>query len=139
MNWSIGQVARRTGLSADTLRYYEKIGLLPQPDRTSGGRRIYRERDLARLRFIRRAQAVGFRLDEIAKLVRFREDAAGSSTAVRELALEKHRAVCSQMETLRTMERELALLISICRGSSEACPILDRLGREAPGQPPKNS
>ena len=83
MAQTIGQAAASVGLSADTLRYYERIKLLPPPARTAGGKRIFRETDLARLRFIRRAQAVGFSLEEIGKLLRFRENPAKSSRAVR--------------------------------------------------------
>jgi DNA-binding transcriptional MerR regulator len=125
--WTIGEAVERSGLTADTLRYYERIGLLPPPGRSPGGRRIYRERDLARLRFIRHAQAVGFSLDEIRDLLRFREVRAGSGRAVRELAGRKHQAVREQMELLQRMESELALLISICTGDRDACPILERL------------
>lgn len=74
MAWSIGEMTEMTGLSADTLRYYERIELLPAPARSSGGRRIYRERDLGRVRFIQHAQAIGFSLDEVGQLLRFRED-----------------------------------------------------------------
>lgn len=127
MAWSIGAMTEMTGLSTDTLRYYERIGLLPAPERSSGGRRMYRERDRDRIRFIQRAQAIGFSLDEIGQLLRFREDPTGSSRAVRELAVRKHQAVREQMELLRRMEAELDLLTSICRGDSDQCPILDHL------------
>ncbi len=69
---SIGETAQRTGLSADTLRYYEKIGLMPRVARDEGGRRRYESRDLARLRFIQRAQRCNFSLDEIRQLLEFR-------------------------------------------------------------------
>ena len=127
MAWSIGEMTEMTGLSADTLRYYERIELLPAPARSSGGRRIYRERDLGRVRFIQHAQAIGFSLDEVGQLLRFREDPTGSSRAVRELAARKHQAVREQMELLQRMEAELDLLTSICRGDSDHCPILERL------------
>lgn len=127
MTWAIGEMSEMTGLSADTLRYYERIGLLPAPARNPGGRRVYRERDLGRIRFIQRAQAIGFSLEEIGQLLRFREDPTGSSRAVRELAVRKHKAVREQMGLLRRMEAELGLLTSICRGDSDHCPILDHL------------
>lgn len=127
MAWSIGETAARTGLSADTLRYYERIRLLPPPQRSQGGQRIYREQDLDRLHFIQRAQAVGFTLEEIRRLLSFREDPADSNRAVRELAMKKHRAVQEQMALLEKMEGELALLISICRGQGDTCPILEHL------------
>lgn len=127
MGRTIGDVAAATGLSADTLRYYEKIRLLPAPRRTPGGKRVYGDRDIARLRFIRRAQSVGFSLKEIGKLLRFRENPATSSRAVRNLAAEKHARVKEQLALLQTVETELALLLEICRGDSDSCPILTTL------------
>ena len=127
MAWSIGAMTEMMGLSADTLRYYERIGLLPAPARDSGGRRVYRKRDLRRIRFIQHAQAIGFSLDEIGQLLRFREDPTGSSRDVRELAARKHQAVREQMELLQRMEAELDLLTSICRGDGDHCPILEHL------------
>ena len=129
---TIGEAAALLGMSEDTLRYYERIRLLPAPARTPGGRRIYRDADLGRLRFIQRAQAVGFSLEEINQLLRFRENPARSSRAVRALAARKHAAVQGQLTLLQQIETELALLISICRGDAASCPILESLD----GQPP---
>ncbi len=127
MSWRIGQVEQMTGLSADTLRYYERIGLLPPPQRSSGGSRIYRDCDLQRLRFIKRAQQVGFTLDEIGSLLGFREDPAGSCREVRQLAASKHQWITHRMRDLERMEAELALLLSICTGDQDGCPILEHL------------
>ncbi|HNP34370.1 MAG TPA: MerR family transcriptional regulator [Woeseiaceae bacterium] len=127
MDLTIGKAAIESGFTPDTLRYYERIRLMPPPGRTSGRQRIYRERDLARLRFIRRAQAVGFSLDEIRKLLRFRENPARSGRAVRKLAAIKHEQLKDQLETLHAIEGELALLLSLCRGLPGGCPILEEL------------
>lgn len=127
MSWRIGKVEQLTGLSADTLRYYERIGLLPPPQRSPGGSRIYRDRDLQRLHFIKRAQQVGFTLEEIGSLLGFREDPAGSCREVRQLAAAKHRWVQHRMAALGKMEAELALLLSICTGNQDGCPILEHL------------
>lgn len=131
MTLTISEAAAATGLSPDTLRYYERIKLMPPPGRTSGGKRIYRDADVARLRFIRRAQAVGFSLDEIAQLVRFRENPAKTSRAVRSLAAKQHSRIKAQLETLETMEAELALLLSLCSGNTVTCPILKELDGNA--------
>lgn len=127
MALSISEASAGTGFTPDTLRYYERIRLMPPPGRTSGGKRVYLERDLARLRFIRRAQAVGFSLDEIRKLVRFREDPARSGRAVRKLAAAKYEQLTEKLESLQSMETELALLLSLCRGEPGSCPILEQL------------
>lgn len=127
MEYTIGKAAIESGFSPDTLRYYERIRLLPPPARTAGGKRVYRERDLARLRFIQRAQAVGFSLDDIRKLLRFRENPARTGRAVREVAAAKHGQLKEKLDTLQAMEAELALLLSLCRGTPGGCPILDSL------------
>jgi DNA-binding transcriptional MerR regulator len=107
---------------------------MPPPGRTSGGKRVYGERDLARLRFIRRTQAVGFSLDEIRKLLRFRENPTRSGRAVRKLAAAKYEQLREKLESLQTMEAELALLLSLCRGEPGNCPILEQLeGTEIDG------
>jgi MerR family copper efflux transcriptional regulator len=124
---TIGEVAAEIGMSADTLRYYEKIRLLPASSRTAGGKRLYRDRDIARLRFIQRAKSVGFSLNEIDKLLRFRENPAKSSRGVREIAAKKHAHVKEQLALLHAVEAELALLLKICRGDSDTCPILTTL------------
>lgn len=128
---TISEVAGRTGLSADTLRYYERIRLLPAPARTAGGQRSYDDRDIARLLFIGRAKAIGFSLSEIGELLKFREDPAGSSRAVRELAAQKHTVVVEQLAELQAVENELALLLNLCRGAPGDCPILNKLDGDA--------
>ncbi len=134
MTWSIGDVEREIGLSADTLRYYERIALLPPPRRTAGGRRLYGNVDLKRLRFIRRAQAVGFSLSEIRGLLRFREDPANCSPAVRELAVRKHEQVHGQLELLHEMDDQLGSLLAICSGrAGSECAILEQLDGRARG------
>lgn len=126
----IGEAARRCGSSTDTLRYYERIGLLPPPGRDAGGRRVYSERDLGRLRFIRRAQSVGFTLDEIGNLLRFRENPARASREVRSLAMRKHDEVRETLTTLQQVETELALLVRLCPGDGDECPILEQLDQQ---------
>ena len=131
MSLTISEIASRTGLSADTLRYYERIRLLPAPARTAGGRRAYDDRDIARLRFIGRAKTIGFSLTEIGQLLSFREDPAGSSQPVRELAARKHADVVEQLAELQAIENELALLLELCRGDPGNCPILNKLDGDA--------
>lgn len=137
MEYTIGEAATESGFSQDTLRYYERIGLLPPPGRTPAGRRRYRERDLARLHFIRRAQSVGFSLDDIRKLLRFREDPTRTGRSVRELAAKKHGQVKAKLEALQAMEAELALLLSLCRGTPGGCPILEVLDTDGPPTVPQ--
>lgn len=127
--YRIGEVAKRSGLSVDTLRYYEKLGLL-RPQRSAGGARCYDDRDLSRLGFIQRAKAMNFTLEEIAQLLEMRDDPRNAREQVRALTLNKLRSVEAQLETLETLRRELTLLVSLCRGSEEGCPILDNMDGE---------
>lgn len=127
MRVRIREAAQTVGLSADTLRYYEKINLVPRPARGVGGQRSYADIDLARLRFVTRAQSLGFALEEIRQLLRFREKPARCSKAVRTLAQRKCDALSTQLQAIEHMQRELTLLLNLCSGTSDHCPILDRL------------
>lgn len=126
MTASIGKAAERLHSSPDTLRYYEKIGLI-NPARTAGGRRIFDRTDLERLRFIQRAQAVGFSLAEIDQLLKLRSDPARCSESVRSLAASKVQELGGKLEALKRMHDELTLLLGLCSGDSDECPILDSL------------
>ncbi|MGH8284755.1 MAG: heavy metal-responsive transcriptional regulator [Steroidobacteraceae bacterium] len=132
MVYTISSAAEATGSSRDTLRYYEKIGLVPRAPRSASGRRAYRDADITRLRFVRRAQSVGFSLTEIRQLLKLRENPIKCSRAVRDLAQQKCLALEQQVRTLEQMRSELALLLNLCRGDEDNCPILQRL------EPPQN-
>lgn len=121
--WSIGELATRIEMSTDTLRYYEKIDLLPRALRDSGGRRRYSDGDLARLQFIQRAQAMNFSLAEIGHLLHLRERPQQTRADVRRLAGEKLAQVETRLKSLR-------LLLSLCAGSEDGCPILESLDRD---------
>lgn len=121
----IGEAARASGFSPDTLRYYEKIGLLPPVAHNAAGRRDYSENDLSRLAFIRRARTARFTLAEIKNLLQMRESRRPPRRAVRALTATKVEALRTQLEELRHLHNELALLLNLCRSSKEAqCPII---------------
>lgn len=128
----IGEVTELLGLTADTLRYYEKIQLIP-PVQRHNGIRLYSQKDVSRLRFIKRAQKMGFSLEEIAQLLNFREDPQKARPQVRQLAHVKLADVRLRVEELTGLQNELTLLLSLCGASPDGCPILDTLGEEAPG------
>ncbi len=109
---SIGQLAKVSGVGVDAIRFYERRGLLPTPVRKASGYRVYGRDAAARLGFIRRAQTFGFSLDEIAVLLRSREEVGGAAAA-KSLAQVK-------------LKDDLAQLVNHCPGSGEAsdCPIL---------------
>lgn len=125
----IGMACRQLGISADTLRYYERIGLIPGIVRDAGGRRRLQPRDLERLRFIRRAQAVDFSLQEIAELLQLWEQPQHPCRAARTLAASKLDAIRRRLKALRLLHRELTLLVALCDSAEEGCPILDEFAR----------
>lgn len=127
----IGDVAETLGLSRDTLRYYEKIGLVPRAAKTRGGRRTYNQADMDRLRFVQRAQGVGFSLVEIGQLLKLRDNPQRCSQAVRELASSRCDGMQKQIAELKQMRDDLAALLGRCAGDAEHCPILDKLEQKA--------
>lgn len=125
--FSISETSATTGLSPDTLRYYERIGLLAQVARNAGGQRRYALDDIARLRFIRRAQAMDFSLDEIGQLLALRDLDGDVRADVRALAENKLAAIEARIEALSALRSELAELITACRASERECPIIGRM------------
>ncbi len=124
---TIGEVARLLTMSVDTLRYYEKIGLLPKVSRAESGIRHYRDKDISRLKFIKRAQQMNFTLAEISDLLKMREDPQHARAEVRQLTTNKLKEVEVRLTELDSLRRELALLVNLCTASEEGCPIIDRI------------
>jgi len=125
--YSIGEIADLVDVSTDALRYYEKIDLLPSIKRTASGIRSYSEKDLSRLRFIRRAQKMNFSLKEISDLLQMRDDPQNARTEVRELTQHKLEEISAHLQELERMRNELQLLVNLCEGSKEGCPIIDEI------------
>ncbi len=123
--YRIGDMARLLGTSADTLRYYEKIGLLPRVSRGGAGLREYGARDVSRLRFIQRAQKMGFSLAEIAHLLAMRENPQQARDDVRTLTALKLKEVNTRLKDLSLLRNELRLLLNLCRGAKDGCPIIE--------------
>jgi MerR family copper efflux transcriptional regulator len=124
---SISETSASTGLSPDTLRYYERIGLLTRVARNAGGQRRYTSGDVARLRFIRRAQAMDFSLGEISQLLALRDLDGDVRADVRGLAANKLAAIESRIAALSTLRDELAGLIAACHASEHKCPIIGQI------------
>ena len=123
--YKIGQVTELLGLSADTLRYYEKIGLLKNISRTASGIRQYSDKNISILKFIQRAQKMNFKLSEIADLLQMREDPQHAKEEVRQLTAAKLNEIEKQLGDLTTLRNELTLLMNLCRGSEDGCPIIE--------------
>jgi MerR family mercuric resistance operon transcriptional regulator len=123
---TISRLAAAADVHVETVRYYQRRGLLPEPERPQGSVRRYGDDDVSRLQFIRRAQAVGFRLDEIAGLLEVKGQRACEQT--RQLTERKLAEVRQRLEELRGLEADLEHMVEECRtASSEACPALGRL------------
>ena len=122
-------VTQLLGLSADTLRYYEKIGLLPRISRNTAGVRYYSEQDISRLRFIQRAQKMNFSLAEIADLLRMRAAPQRARTPVRELTAKKLVEVENQVKELQTLRVELQLLLNLCASGRRSCAIIKKIDK----------
>jgi Hg(II)-responsive transcriptional regulator len=124
-----GEIARRTGLNAETLRYYEGRGLIPVPPRTASGYREYSEGDVERIQFIRRAQELGFTLAEILDLLDLRLEPRTDRTELRNRVSSKIESIRAKIEDLERIESALDNLLDrcTCSGTSDPCPILEAL------------
>jgi DNA-binding transcriptional MerR regulator len=130
----IGELAHRAKVGIDTVRYYERQGLLPAPLRQASGYRCYEPGDVGRLRFVRRAKALGFTLAEIRELLALsgrRDDDMG---ALRAAAAEKLADVEARLDEMTRIRDGLRSLVASCpgHGALEQCPILDALAGEQP-------
>ena len=124
----IGEVAARSGCHPETVRYYERIGLLPAPPRTAGGYRDYRPADADRLRFISRGRELGFSLEEIRSLLGLAEDDGLSCQDVDRLARGHLLDIRNRLNDLQRMASELERVIGSCSGGERGqCAILDTL------------
>ena len=128
----IGEVAAQAGVNVQTLRYYERRGLLEEPERRPSGYRTYAPEAVRLVRFIKRAQDLGFTLKEVHELLRLRESQPRSRTKVRELAEAKIRDIDEKTRHLRAIRKALTVLTDscACRGSALECPILEALNDE---------
>src|ERR1035438_7822664 len=107
-----GELAERAGVSADTLRHYERMGLLPSPQRSASGYRLYPPAALDRVRMIRRALAIGFSLKELGRILRVREQGGAPCREVRSMAGEKLRELERKIEEMTALQRLLKRLLA---------------------------
>lgn len=132
MALKIGELAKRADVNLQTVRYYEREGLLPEPPRLSSGYRLYPDTAVRRIRFIKRAQEIGFSLAEVSELLSLRVDARRGSGEVRALAQMKVADIDGKIRTLKAMKTALQRLTDRCSGSGPAseCPILTSIDSE---------
>ena len=128
-NMTIGKLAKKAEVNIETVRYYERRGLMPKPSRRTSGYRQYTEKDVERLLFIREAKNLGFSLDEISQLLSLRVDPVTSCQDVRRLAETKIEEIEKKMDAFRRIKKVLTKLAFSCKAGSpdSECPILEAL------------
>ncbi len=128
---TIGKLAKQSGVGAGTLRYYERLGLIVPPQRTAAGYRMYRADAAQRLRFIRRAQTLGFSLEQIAELLALSDNPGAGAAEVKRLTREKIADIEARIRDLERMKQGLKTLEERCpgHGSTANCPILAALNQ----------
>lgn len=131
----IGELSRLSGVNIETIRYYERIKMLPAPPRTASGRRVFGTTELRVLAFIRRSRELGFSLDEVRALLRLGAPGLGSCSKVKEIATHHLEDIRAKLSDLKKLERLLAKTVSQCSGkTAPECPVLDILDIQRPRQ-----
>lgn len=126
--YTIGEAARRSGVKIETIRFYERSGLLAPPPRTAGGHRVYGSAAAQRLNFIRRARDLGFTLADVRSLLGFVDDKDRSCDEIRVIGTRHLEKVRARLADLRAMERVLDDMVARCQGGTVPdCPIIDAL------------
>ena len=130
MEITIGRLSAAVGVKIETIRYYEKIGLMPQPPRSRGGHRLYDSDQLRRLTFIRRARELGFALDDIRSLLGL-EDDTPTCSEVNAITVNHLASVREKISSLRKLERTLSKIARECSlDDTPDCPIIEALSFE---------
>jgi len=130
---SIGALSRSSGVNIETIRFYERIGILPKPPRSAGGHRVYDQDHVKRLSFVRRSRELGFALDQIRGLLRLVDGGRYSCAEVEAITRAHLAEVRRKIADLRRLERTLADVAGKCRGGRVPdCPVIDALFDSAP-------
>ena len=127
-----GELAKKSDVNSATIRYYEKIGLLPEPLRSNAGYRLFSHKSINRIRFIKQSQELGFSLKEIKELLDLRVTPEATTSDVRQRATEKIADIGDKIKRLRGMKNSLEILVGSCRNEASAseCPIRENLSSE---------
>jgi MerR family mercuric resistance operon transcriptional regulator len=130
---TIGTLSERTGCHIETIRYYERIGLMPRTARSEGGHRLYSEEHVKRLGFIRRSRELGFTLNQVRTLLRLVDGRRYTCAQVKRITVEHLDEIHRKVEDLRTIERVLKDMAVQCDGGAvPQCPVIDALFDQAP-------
>lgn len=125
---TIGSLSKKTGVNIETIRYYEKIGVMPKPQRSIGGNRLYNERQIKRLAFIRRSRELGFSLNEIRELLRLVDEKTFTCAEIAALSQKHLDDIRTKIRDLKKIERHMKDMLSQCsRDNTPDCAIIDIL------------
>ena len=126
--FSIGQLSKQTSCKVETIRYYEKAGLIPAPPRTAGGHRVYGGEHVQRLGFIRRSRELGFSLNDIRALLRLADGGEYNCGEVKVITLHHLESVKNKISDLKKLQRTLTTISNECKGGiAPSCPIIETL------------
>lgn len=125
---SIGTLSKLTDCNIETIRYYERIGLLPEPNRTAGGHRVYRDEDIQRLKFVRRSRHLGFAISDVQNLLSYADEGDYTCAEIKAFTVVHLAEVRRKLADLRRLERALKEMVLKCDGGEVAnCSIMDAL------------
>jgi Cu(I)-responsive transcriptional regulator len=125
---NIGEAAKRSGVAAKTIRYYESVGLIPAAGRTEAGYRAYTAKDVERLKFIQHSRSLGFSVKDVGELLQLWHDGSRASADVKRIAAGHVAAVERKIEELQAIRQTLMSLMNRCHGDDRPdCPILEEL------------
>lgn len=125
--FAIGEAARQSGVGIETIRYYEREGIIPPPGRTASGRRVYSQEEVSLLRFIRTCRDLGFAIADIRQLMELCGETAPSCAHAESVGRKQLQAVRERMAELARIEAALEELLMSCEGNTAACPMLAEL------------
>lgn len=128
--FSIGQLAGDADCRVETVHYYEKTGLMPEPPRTEGGHRMYALSDVKRLNFIRRCRDLGFSIEQIKEMLKFIDEPGHYCGEVKAMAMLQSRDIQRKIDDLKRLQQALTQMVGQCKGeqfSIDDCPIIDAL------------
>jgi MerR family mercuric resistance operon transcriptional regulator len=131
--FAIGEASRRSGVSVETIRYYEREGIVPEPGRTTNGRRVYSDAEIAQLRFIKRCRELGFGIADAKALLALSEGTDADCGKVHEVGTKHLANVRSKISELTRLEAALEELVANCRLGSASCPMLENLKGDKAG------
>jgi MerR family mercuric resistance operon transcriptional regulator len=132
---SIGTLSQQSGVNIETIRYYEKIGVMPEPERTAGGYRVYGPEHVKRLHFVRRGRELGFSLDELRGLLLVVDGHRYTCAEVHALTIEHLKDIRQKIADLKRLERVMSDMAASCsRDQIPECPVIDALFRMPPVQ-----